>query len=291
MFVIQHLRCRRVRRLLWDHLAERLSEGPLEMVERHLSECPRCRREAAGLRQAQAILQACRREPTPSPRTQWHTLRARLQDGPPPMAPRGPVWPSRLVATGGFAAALLAIAVTVRLSLPVGSLQYRPTASADHGALVVSSPPKPVDRVAPLMHPPQSRLAVTRKATPATDAGESVFQGVGLQLAGLWGPYLVPTAPSEKTPAHKGIAPKMKSLVRHSRTPEPRPQLVAAHGPNGETVAPGGFHHYNPRPEDRLPTDSNSQDQGDVDVQMQQVGNDGGYVIEPLRPDDNETPY
>jgi hypothetical protein len=79
MLGLARLQCRRVRHALWDYVAERLSEGPMETVERHLITCAACKREAESMRQAQGLLTACRREPIPAPRSDWNSLRARLQ--------------------------------------------------------------------------------------------------------------------------------------------------------------------------------------------------------------------
>jgi hypothetical protein len=78
MFRIGRPTCRAVRRVLWDYTADRLSEGPMEMAERHLAECAACRREAEAVRRAQGLLWACRQESPPPPRSGWAELQDRL---------------------------------------------------------------------------------------------------------------------------------------------------------------------------------------------------------------------
>lgn len=79
-------RCRAVRGLLWDYTEERLSEGPMEMVEKHLHGCAACRREVESLRQAQSLLRAYRQQTPPAPRTGWDALRDQLMAEPSPMS-------------------------------------------------------------------------------------------------------------------------------------------------------------------------------------------------------------
>lgn len=70
--------CRAARNLLWDYVTERLCEGPMETVERHIARCQRCRQEAESMRRASRVLEAyAHREPPPS-RTGWASLRTRL---------------------------------------------------------------------------------------------------------------------------------------------------------------------------------------------------------------------
>lgn len=76
--------CRAIRLLLWDYASNRISEGPLETVEKHLADCEACRAELASLSRAQQLLCSARQNPPPSPRSDWHTLRARLEALPTP---------------------------------------------------------------------------------------------------------------------------------------------------------------------------------------------------------------
>jgi hypothetical protein len=75
---LSRLTCRSVRRLLWEYAAERLSEGPMETVERHLADCENCRREMEALRRAQVALVAYRRQEPPASQANWQSLRQRL---------------------------------------------------------------------------------------------------------------------------------------------------------------------------------------------------------------------
>ena len=127
MLGFQWAQCRRVRPVLWDYASERLSEGPMELVEQHLQKCLACRAEVVTLQRAQQFLSACRAEEEPAPRSDWNALRQRIVEEnvtPLPQAAfasapiaagqgaarRGlrPSWQMQLVTctAGGFAAAL-----------------------------------------------------------------------------------------------------------------------------------------------------------------------------------------
>jgi len=293
MLVIQSLHCRRVRRLLWDHLAHRLSEGPMEMVERHLSGCARCRHEAAGLMQAQAILEACRSKPMPMPRTSWHTLRARLQDGPLPTTPRHAAWKTRLATFGGFAATMLAAVVTVRLSLPVGSL---PTArvSAPAGCCTPATPDRPhpgKDSAGAALPPHLLPSHHFNGSTPSTHRVEGEAGNVTpafVRLTDLWTPDLFSSSSSATATDVRPQLVRNEARMPKSRPhSQPQPSIL---GPlaQDESVQ-SQFRHYVPQPDDRLKEHSPEADMSDSD--LHQVSNDGGYIIEPLRPDDDEHPY
>jgi hypothetical protein len=146
MFRIGRPTCRAVRRVLWDYAADRLSEGPMEMAERHLAECAACRREAESVRRAQSLLSACRQEPPPSPRSGWSELQDRLigeglasprgvtvRSRPRALAPRwdhgggrrlqrpGGEWLPKIGLASGFASCLLLAAWGYRALLPAVS--------------------------------------------------------------------------------------------------------------------------------------------------------------------------
>lgn len=70
--------CGATRRVLWEFVAERLAEGPMEAVERHLAGCAGCRREAEATRAAHALLTASA-DCAPEPPTGWSALRARIE--------------------------------------------------------------------------------------------------------------------------------------------------------------------------------------------------------------------
>jgi hypothetical protein len=133
------LGCRSVRRELWDYAGERLSEGPMEQVERHLNRCASCRQEVRAMRESQKLLSVCREE-TPPSRAGWSDLRSRLvAEG---LAERETVgsgwrsesrlvrmpelgstsprlgWLPRLGMASGFAAFLMMAAITYRTTLP-----------------------------------------------------------------------------------------------------------------------------------------------------------------------------
>ncbi len=129
--------CRKVQRALWDYANHRLSEGLMEIVERHLPDCSACRKELDSLRRAQCLLTAYRQETPPAPRTDWEDLRARLieaghfapqsayQPDPPvalltapkrerkrPTSGTGGGWLPSLMWSGGFAMLLLSAALS-----------------------------------------------------------------------------------------------------------------------------------------------------------------------------------
>lgn len=70
--------CRTIRPELWDFVAERLPEGPLEKVETHLAKCLACRKEVSTLKLAQNALLDARLEEPPAPQRGWADLQMRL---------------------------------------------------------------------------------------------------------------------------------------------------------------------------------------------------------------------
>jgi hypothetical protein len=64
--------------MLWDYAQERLSEGPLETVERHIMCCDRCRADLSQVRRAAKLLVAYNRQEQTRPRTGWLELREQL---------------------------------------------------------------------------------------------------------------------------------------------------------------------------------------------------------------------
>ena len=79
MTKIKFYACRAAQRDLWDYAGERLAEGPLEQVERHLESCAKCRREAAQYRRAQGLLATAQTNAAPqSARLGWSDLQQRI---------------------------------------------------------------------------------------------------------------------------------------------------------------------------------------------------------------------
>ncbi|MCX6382724.1 MAG: zf-HC2 domain-containing protein [Armatimonadetes bacterium] len=79
MFPLFKRQCKRVQPDLWDYIAERLPEGTLEIIERHLLTCKSCRTEADALRRTQNMLLEVRLEEPPTPKQGWNDLQARLE--------------------------------------------------------------------------------------------------------------------------------------------------------------------------------------------------------------------
>ncbi|MCS6775865.1 MAG: zf-HC2 domain-containing protein [Chloroherpetonaceae bacterium] len=77
MFDRWGLHCRHVRHALWDYVSDRLGEGTLEQVERHLRHCARCAREVEAIRRIHCLLQASQ-ETIPASRAGWQDLCDRI---------------------------------------------------------------------------------------------------------------------------------------------------------------------------------------------------------------------
>lgn len=71
------LDCRHVQHALWDYVSDRLGEGTLERVERHLQCCARCAREVEAFRRTLYLLRASQ-ETIPAPRAGWKELCDRI---------------------------------------------------------------------------------------------------------------------------------------------------------------------------------------------------------------------
>ncbi len=309
MLGLQRLGCRPVRRILWDYVAERLSEGLLETVERHLAGCSACRREAESLRQAQALLSAYRRVPIVPPRSDWHAVRERLMLLPQPLPPLPHERRrSRPVLSGGLIALLLIAALGYRdLRAFAPQSHFRPAASSTV-VLTQPMPPKQVQPTAALIvknpQGQQDKHVAEPKSIPvsiirSTNAGE-MTKGI-----------------AARDSANEGYSFALFPVPFSLNSPQPqthrqdnaasRHYLVSAKRPGGMDSSPH-FRPYKRRPGDGLQAmpdqdDSNGDrlavapNRGTLPVvdpnSYRQVGNEGAYIMPTLQPDphDSDSPY
>jgi hypothetical protein len=101
-----------IQELLGAYALNAVDPEEVELVERHLDECPRCRSEVAGHREVATRLGNAGGD---APEGLWDRIASHLEETPPPLrlplAPRRRVRSNRLVAAALGAAAALAIAV------------------------------------------------------------------------------------------------------------------------------------------------------------------------------------
>ena len=127
--------CRAAQRDLWDYASERLAEGPMEQIERHLATCASCRREVTEWKRAQILLETAQAAPLPAARLGWMDLQARIAAdvaafGPPrpdrrhtrqavsqliPRRRANPIFILRPALAGGIALTLAAVLMTHRV--------------------------------------------------------------------------------------------------------------------------------------------------------------------------------
>ncbi len=318
MLGFQWAQCRRARPVLWDYASERLSEGPMELVEQHLQSCHACRAEVVTLQRAQQFLSACRAEEEPAPRSDWNALRQRIveenvtplrqaafasasiasgQD----MAQRGlrASWQMPLITftAGGFATVL---ALGVVYMLRPGSVAPNPFVAPSLAASI------------------QIGKAASLQASADVDSGMRRISQSGVDKTGLIAaiarvpdetrvtPDATP-APSPVLPVATAAAPaksEQSSVVRlasntarqHSPTAKTSGKehdtRIAQNTTNTAARADGKFHFrpYTPKPQERLTTLAQATE-GASHYALERVRpvnteNDeaGAYVVGSVRP-------
>ncbi len=162
MFPLFKRQCKSVQPDLWDYVAERLPEGTLEKIERHLTTCKVCRQEAETLRHAQNMLLEARLEEPPAPRQGWSDLQARLDRetttvltyAPPVMATE-----TRVRALARWTPSFAMVGSCVMLFCSAG-LTYRMFSLQQNMAHFVNAP-------APINNVSLTSASVTKKTTSA----------------------------------------------------------------------------------------------------------------------------
>jgi hypothetical protein len=145
--------CRGIERDLWDYAGDRLSEGPLERVERHLQQCASCAQEVEGMRRAQSGLKELCQEVIPPPATGWEAIARRLEHEPTPVLERRIFARcERRVFAGDWLPSMAAASV-VSLLMLVGAFGYRS----------LQSDP------APTTQSPASRAALSSSSAPSQE--------------------------------------------------------------------------------------------------------------------------
>ena len=317
------LQCRHTRPALWDYASERLSEGPMEIVEKHLQACAVCRREVESLRNAQNFLSACRAEEEPAPSSDWNALRQRLLTQSPARLPepamprrharsapailrpadrdnaRAP-WQMQLLTSmaGGFAAVGI-------VALGYGLLMHRQAVAVPHSGAM-----KPVD--VPYSTNSIAMAAVKTGSGPKSDINNvqmighvvDILNNARVGSATTTFASVKPVRNAQSAPSgalisvsHKpsvAFLPRIASGTPHS-TRRPNTQLAA-----GRVTANHGntriarseskglpFRHYTPRPEDRLPNTEQTASRYALE-QVRPVGNDSDdsnvYVVGTVQP-------
>lgn len=310
------LQCRRVRPALWDYASERLSEGPMELVEQHIARCGSCKHELDSLRQTQEFLAACRAEDEVAPRSTWNTLRQRLlaetqSSLPDPMfhqaenaerspavstfdpvsvawnrpAPRA-VWPMYLMTSmaGGFAAVAL-IAVS-------------------YGLMTLHKPASPSSEIA--------EMSAIKTEISASSNPEAERQQVLAHITGLLKNVQTDTAMVVTSSGSEGSSDTSKAPVPNKNN---TPQQVSTgtgivSGRLDKRVAPTHafairadqkqartsarqkknglkFRHYTPRPDERLPEITQVATRSGLE-HVRPVGNESDesdiYVVGTVQP-------
>jgi anti-sigma factor RsiW len=311
MLGLQRLRCRRVRKALWDYAAERLSEGSLEMVERHMTTCAACRREAKAMRQAQGLIAAYRQESLPTPRSDWQALRARLEtttqvaphqmEGRPIyrhptsrhferlMASQSNRWAHSLGRSGAFAALLLLAALGYRnLRLIILAAGSKPQVAATQ---FKPAPPQTEEAKAPSDAAYQTPSATDRENAADNWPGGFPVVVINTSPVDSHNEMAAVGAPQPGRVASKHTAVTTDAATTQSRSPFALPHhrflpFKAAIASRRDKTPQ--FRHYTPRPQDALPP-SGTPDNGYVVDSVVPVDNRHS-VLQPV-PSDHDAPY
>jgi len=323
MLGLQRLHCGRVRRALWDYVVERLSEGPLEDVERHLRRCVTCRREAELLRRAQGLLASCRSSPMPPPRSGWRDLRARLEvegqtvltasDEPVHIsrtpagyrqrlaAPPRTSWLTTLAASTACASLMMLVALGYHsLTVPIRSAGGTSERSVLHGT---HGEPRPQTVAAADADVAMSHTLDGHQSLPVPDGGLADSDWVRLhtragrperasmesdtgQVKG------VAYVPHRSEQPHR-LVHRSDDSPRNSRVAEHRIADSANHNRRQHTsdvpeLAANKLHFrpYKIRPEDALPQDRGDEDRYAIDgvAPGGSAGTGGIYIMPSVRP-------
>jgi len=295
MLGLQRLRCRRVRQALWDYVAERLSEGPMEHVEQHLTSCAACRREMESMRRAQTLLSACRQESIPPPRSDWNALRTRLQtEGlatsvaaerhrhqqhthshriDRALAPRRSRWIYSISISGAFAVLLLLVATGYR-SLHTVTAVVEPSGTPADKSIAANLP---------LKHAPNTKESTTDFAEVGNSKyANASWDNSSRSVVKASGPAVhapVKDLVLRRQPVTSGRATKMLAFNARSG-----PQLHSRINPDNDKHKQDHsplFRPYKPHPGDALPPSSTAEDH---------------YLMESVVPvsyipSDRDTPY
>lgn len=262
--------CRRVRPVLWDYASERLSEGPMELVEQHLQTCAACRREVASLQNAQNFLSACRAVEEPAPRSDWNALRQRMVtagvtpiSAPDLSAPAMPnaggswnpraMWRMQLLTSmvGGFAAVLL-------VAGGYGLARFRQTGSVPATAVASSAGlmAHPVARTAPDAGTTQIIASVADALSTMRSQSETAETPTIPIIKVSQADVPAPLAPVQAVP-HKREQASERSLAA-STPPVHRAGAKRRSAPAAQSFARNDnsvlrFHSYKSKPQERLP--------------------------------------
>jgi anti-sigma factor RsiW len=315
MLGLQRLRCRRVRHALWDFVAERLSEGSLEMVERHISTCAACRRETEAIRRAQALLANYRQESIPAPRSDWYALRTRLQTETPvashvieerrprlhtpirqferPLAPHGSRWAHSLGRSSAVAILLLLAAFgyrTLHGHIPL-SRQQEDTATSQLEPLSVTKAQARAMAGSAPQTAAVTNSAGTRDVWEDFSEADMSADTASVRAIGALRPHNAAAQGPLMAMALKSFAVKSDPLafagLRHH----------TSHTRTHTTGNTPHFRHYQSRPGDALPATSPDRNRDeDLYVVNSVVPADnrrGGYVTPYLQPvpSDRDAPY
>ncbi|HZO87650.1 MAG TPA: anti-sigma factor [Chthonomonadaceae bacterium] len=275
--------CRAVQRALWDYAYNRLSEGPLEMVERHLPTCAACRSELESVRRTQALLAAYREQPPPPPRSDWEALRKRLiEEVPAPAAreahrqePTVAVvsvggarrysrssgiggWLPSVAYSGGIAALLVVAALGYRLLLPRRAAEK--SAAPSLSVRARSGPPASLSGNASARpSAPTRNMHPVAPAPEATDAGNDL-DDYSTASGSEANPYLITASQSDRPDSEQEMtSPKVKKRSRSSlprwqgRIAARQPERLAAHRAESAARDEGKLHFVSHKPQ---PTES-----------------------------------
>ena len=199
-----------MRRDLWDYAGERLAEGPLEQVERHLETCAACRKEVSEWKRAQRLLTTAQNETLPPARLGWNDLQTRIAADVAAFGPPRPdksstrqavsqlIRPRRAYVLPGMSALRPALAGGMAFALAFVLFTHRHAQTPQSAAALPAAS-------APVAPPP---------APPAADSNLAT-------LADVFSPSLSLTeAPTKEAPAARSGAIKTPAAAAPNRTQE-----------------------------------------------------------------------
>ena len=260
--------CRATQRDLWDYAGERLAEGPMERVERHLETCAACRRDVAEWKRAQGLLATAQADALPTARLGWSDLQARIAAD---VAAFGPPRPARddtrqavaqlirprrslVIGLPGLSALRPALAGGAALTLAFVLFSHRAPKTRRAGS-AGGAVPSVAFAAAPLALPtsPVSAFDLTSVANESSAAPSLPTTGKTNAILSAPKARAVKTPPAPRRVANAPSRPLKARTAKVAAIAAPRRAIAAAHPLDSQKEDAIHFTPHNPTTAEKAP--------------------------------------